>query len=463
MVSNFDLAIIGAGPGGFDAALRARSLGFKVALIEKSNPGGTCLNTGCIPSKSLLASTKLLTQIANAELFGLSSLKSQWDFSSVVGRKNRIVETLRKGMLDTLKRAGVDWISGQASFLSKNKLQIKNEKETREIESQFVIIATGSQPTPFPGVPFDGNRILSSSDLLELKTQPERLLILGGGVVGVEFASIFQPLGVRVTIVEMLERLIPGEDEEVGRRLESLFNRKGIEIHTGEKVKTLTVRGGRVEAALESGKKLEAEQVLIAIGRKPRLENLGLEKAGIKIERGSIAVSEYLETSSAGVFAIGDVTNRTTGLAHGASAEGLRVVENLKGPKLKMDYSAIPNCIYTDPEVASVRAVSELSPQETVEAKVLFASLGNAHIEGEAEGFVKMIASRKEGRILGVTGIGARMTEIIAEATLAVKNGMSVKTLAQTIHAHPTESEILQKAAQKILHSSPANFPLDTK
>jgi len=241
--------------------------------------------------------------------------------------------------------------------------------------------------------------------------------------------------------------------EEVSRRLESVFRRKGMEIYTGEKVRSLTKTKGGVEITLESEKRLEADQVLVAMGRTPQIDALGLPEAGIKIERGAISVDKYLETTRAGVFAIGDVTSRTTGLAHGAAAEGIRVVRNLKGPKVPMDYGAIPYCIYTDPEVASVgaaRSGSRERSEEIVEGKILFASLGKSHIEGETEGFLKMIASKKDGRILGVTAIGAHVTELIHEAALAVKLGVNVKSLAQTVHAHPTESEILEKAAQEL-------------
>ena len=450
---SFDMAVIGAGPGGFEAALRARELGFKVALIDKSDLGGTCLNTGCIPTKSLLASTKFLTWLKHAGLLGVSApTLPPWDWGKLIERKNRIVESLKKGMTETLKRSGVEWIAGEASFLERNRIQIAGK---REIESQYVVIATGSEPVPFPGAPFDSERILSSTGLLEIKKLPERLLILGGGVVGVEFASIFQALGVRVTIVEMLERLIATEDAEVGRRLESLFQRKGIEVCTGERVKNLTVQGKGVEGILESGKKLSAEQVLVAIGRRPRVENLGLEKTGVKTGKKGIEVNEYLETSVPGIFAIGDVTTRSTGLAHGAAAEGIRVVENLKGPKRKMNYEGIPNCIYSDPEVAStgIYRSGNGAGEDVVECKVLFSSIGKSQVESETEGFVKMAASLKTGKIVGITGIGAHVTELIHEAVLAIRAGLDVKTLAETIHAHPTESEILQKAAQKLLQT----------
>lgn len=451
----FDLAVIGAGPGGFDAALRARELGFQVALIEKENPGGACLKSGCIPTKSLLASAKFLTRVQNARSFGISVSGVSCDLEALRDRKNRIVEMLRKGMTETLKRSGVEWMAGEASFAGKNRLSIKSGKEIRELEARSVLIAAGSEPVPFPGVPFDGERVLSTDHLLEMNSLPKRLLIIGGGVVGVEFASIFQPLGVRVTIVEMLERLIPGEDEEVARRLDALFRRKGIEISTGEKVKSLTLRTGGVEAVLNPGRRFDVDRVLVAMGRKPRLENLGLEKAGVKIEKGMIVVDEYQETSAPGIFAVGDVTNRTTGLAHGASAEGILVAENLKGKRTKMDCRAIPNCIYTDPEVASVgsyRSVSPRAPEEVVECKILFSSIAKSQVEEETEGFIKMMASKKDGRVLGFTGIGAHVTELIHEAALAIKAGLHVRTLAETVHAHPTESEILQKAAQK-LHS----------
>lgn len=444
---DFDLAVIGAGPGGFDAALRASALGLKVALIDKSDPGGTCLHSGCIPTKSLLASAKLISRIIEAESLGLSAMKPAWSFASMVQRKNQVVETLKKGMLETLKRSRVEWITGEAKFNGKNRLGVEKD----EMEAKTIIIATGSQPAAFPGVPFDGKKILSSTQLLDLKTTPRSLLILGGGVVGVEFASLFQALGVKITIVEMLDQLIATEDEEISRRLESLFKRKAMDIHTGQKVKSLSIHGDSVEALLESGERIEAERVLVCIGRRPQIEGLELEKAGIQVERGKIIVDEHLQTSVPGVFAIGDVTSRSTGLAHGASAEAVRVVDNLKGPQRSMNYDGIPNCIYTDPEVASVGTHFKPALEEIIETKVLFSSLGKAQLEGETEGFLKMTASKVDGRILRVSAIGSHVTELIHEAVLAIKAGITVQALADTVHAHPTESEILQKAAQKLL------------
>lgn len=443
---NFDLAVIGAGPGGFEAAIRASELGLKVALIDKSDPGGTCLNSGCIPTKSLLASSKLISRIAQGESLGLLPVKPAWEFASLVKRKNQVVETLKKGMLETLKRSRVEWIAGEAKFAGKNRLAVGQD----EIDAKSIIIASGSQPTPFPGVPFDGKKILSSTQLLDLQNVSRSLLILGGGVVGVEFASLFQPLGVKVTIVEMLDRLIATEDEEISRRLESLFKRKGIDIHTGQKVKSLSMVGRGVEASLETGEKIEAEQILICIGRRPQIDGLELEKASLQLEQGKIVVDEYLQTSVPGVFAIGDVTSRSTGLAHGASAEAIRVVDNLKGTKHPMNYDGIPNCIYTDPEAASVGPRFKPAPEEIVETKVLFSSLGKAQVEGETEGFLKMTASKVDGRILRVSIIGAHATELIHEAVLAIKAGITVQVLAQTVHAHPTESEVFQKAAQRL-------------
>ena len=470
MKTQFDVAIIGAGPGGFDAAIRARELGFKTALIDKAEAGGTCLNSGCIPTKSLLASTKLISKINRAENYGLKGIgrgdacvaPTTWDFAYLVERKNKVVETLKKSMVDSVKRSGIEWISGTASLKGKNKLIIDcrgaasapierrgNPAPTLEIESSSIIIATGSEPVPFPGVPFDGKRVLSSTQILELKTIPQSLLILGGGIVGVEFASIFQALGVKVTIVEMLDRLIATEDEDISRRLESIFARKVIQILTGQK------------ATLDSGKNFDADCVLDGIGRKPCVQNLGLEKIGIKMEKNGVQVNEYLETSVPGIFAIGDVTSRSTGLAHGASAEGIRVIENLKGPKKKMDYRAIPSCIYTDPEIASVGARSPRPSQggdtpplqnEIVECKIPFSAIGKSHVEGETEGFIKMKASRKDGKIIEVSGIGGHMTEIIHEAMVAIHLGVKAMDLAQMVHAHPTESEILAKAAQKLVN-----------
>ncbi len=463
-MSPFDLAVIGAGPGGFDAALRARELGFKVALIDKSDPGGTCLNTGCIPAKSLLASTKFLSRMKEGQSLGLSNVTPVINLALFIERKNKIVEGLKKGMTDALKRSGVEWFSGTAKFMNKNKLSVTPSpfplpgrervgvKEDMEIESKFVIIAAGSEPTPFPGLPFDGDQVLSSTDALEIKKLPQRLLILGGGVMGVEFASIFQALGVHVTIVEMLDRLIAGEDPEIARRFESLFQRKGIEILTRQKVKTLARQGQGVLAHLESGEKITADQVLVAIGRRPQMESLGLEKAGVTAEKKGILVNEYLETTTRNIFAIGDITSQTTGLAHSATAEGIRVVENLKGQKKAMN-KVIPNCIYSDPEVASVgiyQARFTKPAGEMIESKILFSSIAKSQVQAQTEGFLKMTAAKDSGKILGVTAIGAHVTELIHEGVLAIQAGLTVETLAETIHAHPTESEIVQKAAQKL-------------
>lgn len=443
-MSLFDLAVIGAGPGGFEAALRARELGLKVALIEKSNAGGTCLNTGCIPTKALLASTKLLSKMNRAEEFGLNA-QPTYSFSSLKQRKDRIVESLRKAMTEGLRRSGVEWIQGEARFIGKNRILAG----TAEIESRWIILAVGTEPISLPGISMDERQILSSSGILELNQPPASLLIIGGGVIGVEFASIFQALGTKVMIVEMLDRLIATEDEEVSRRLETIFRRKGIQIETSERVKELG-RGSRIKVRLESGRELEAEKVLMAVGRKPRLEPLALEPVGVRVEKGFIVVDEYLETSTPGIFAIGDVTSRSTGLAHGASAEGIRVVENLKGSKQSMDDRIIPNCVYTDPEIASVGTYRDTSAQELTHSKILFSSIGKSHVEGETEGFIKLFVSKKDGRILGFTGIGGHVTELVHEVALAIRAGLCVRDLAQTVHAHPTESEILQMAAKRL-------------
>ena len=356
-MNHYDVAIIGAGPGGFEAAIAAREHGLSTAVIEKSDAGGTCLNAGCIPTKSLLATAKLLSQIQRAEAYGLPAVSLKPSLSEILNRKNRIVQTLKKAALESLQRSGAVWIPGKASFVSRNRLSIGDKNHSGEIEADAVVIATGSEPTPFPGLAFDGKCVLSSNEILELKQLPKKLLILGGGVVGVEFASIFHALGVSITLVEMLPNLIATEDVEVSRRLETLFRRKGIEVLTQAKVKKIIQTGRGIEALLEGAEKLSADQILIAIGRRPNAEALNLEKAGVALEKGRICVNEFLQTSAPGIFAVGDVTTRSTGLAHGAAAEGIQAVENILGMKTgrqsKMNYEAIPNCIYTDPEVAS--------------------------------------------------------------------------------------------------------------
>lgn len=451
-MTDFDLAVIGAGPGGLEAALRARELGLKTALIEKKDPGGTCLNTGCIPTKTLLASTRLLSQIRRASEYGLRVRQVQVAFADLMQRKEVIVSRLREAALNQIQKSGIEWIVGTAQFLGPLELSVQGASAHR-LRAASVIIATGSEPADLPSLKFDSSSILSSTDALNLKELPESLLIVGGGAVGVEFASFFHSMGVEVTLVEMLPRLLPAEDEDCARRLKALFERRGLRILTETKVQECLKGRGGLKVKLSSREILEAEKILVAVGRRPSTARLELEKAGVRLEKkGAIEVNEYLETTAKGVFAIGDVISSPQ-LAHVASYEGSLVVDNLsRKTKIRTDYRSIPSCIYSDPEVVSVGMVTsgqDAEAEDVLEVRIPFAAVGKAQIEGETEGFLKLRAYKKDGRILGACAIGARVTELIPEITLAIRLQLKVKDLCDTVHAHPTEAEIIALAARE--------------
>lgn len=437
-MSVYDLAVIGAGPGGLEAALRARELGLKTILIEKKDPGGTCLNQGCIPTKSLLASARFFSRIHKSQDYGVTVTNPDFDWQALLDRKNAIVETLRKSALQQIKKSQLDWIQGTAQLAGRRKIRVTGT-DPKEIEADSILIATGSAPADLSGLALDGQKIISSTDALELTSLPKSILIVGAGAVGVEFASLFHALGVEVTLIEMLERLLPSEDEDCAKRLETLFSRKGIKIMTGVTV---------------GSEFLEAEKILLAVGRKRNTKDLGLEDTGVRLEKnGAIAVNDFFETSVPGIFAIGDCI-QTPQLAHLASYAGVIVAENLAGhTKRVVNFNAVPSCIYSDPEVTSVGLLSvkeKMAKGEALEVKIPFAGIGKAQIEGETDGFFKLFALKDRGIIIGAAGIGAHVTELIPEIVLAVRLRLTARDLCDTIHAHPTESEILQIAAREL-------------
>ncbi len=438
-MSDFDLAVIGAGPGGLEAALRARELGLKTALIEKKHPGGTCLNTGCIPTKALLASA----------VHGLQPASVQIDYAAMVRRKNEIVTRLREAARNQIQKSGLEWIEGEASLAGKGEIRIK-AKTSSAIHARSILIATGSEPADLPGLVLDHRHVLSSTDILELEQIPKTLLIVGAGAVGVEFASLFHALGTKVTLVEILPAILPVEDPDCAKRLETLFSRSGMRILTETKITSLQIQK-QVTAKLSTGEVLEVEKVLLAVGRKRVTERLGLEQAGVALKKnGSIEVNEYLETTAPGIFAIGDVIDSPQ-LAHVASHEGFCVAENLAGRKMKIDYSAIPSCVYSYPEVASVGVRFAEHATELVEAKIPFAAVAKAQIEGKTDGFFKLYAWKLTGKVAGASAVGAHVTELLPEVTLAVRLGLHVREISATVHAHPTESEVISLAARELL------------
>lgn len=429
---DFDLAVIGAGPGGLDAALRARELGLKVALIEKKEPGGTCLNTGCIPTKALLSSSRVLSEIKRASEYGLRADNANSEFDRILERKDEVVSRLRASAISQIQKSGLEWIAGEARFTGPKELDIHGEDQQR-LTAKSILIATGSEPVGLPGLALDGRNILSSSDILELKELPTSLLIIGGGAVGVEFASFFHALGVRVTLTEMMPGLLPTEDPDCAKRLESLFQKRGMEIQTGKG---------------DAWKGVKADKTLLAIGRRRNTHNLGLEAAGIGCKKnGAVEVSVTLETNVPGVFAIGDVIDSPQ-LAHVASYEGALVAENLVNKvKKTADYKAVPSCVYSDPEVASVGI---LTGEDVETVRIPFAAVAKAQVEGETDGFLKLSASKKTGKIMGASAIGAHVTEIIPEIVLAVRLGLTIDDILGTIHAHPTLAEVVCMAAREL-------------
>jgi len=458
---NYDIAIIGAGPGGYVAAIRASQLGGKVVVIEEGELGGTCVNRGCIPTKTLLASAKLLNSVKKGNEFGINSGEVSLDFPTISKRKERIVKQLVSGIGQLFKSYGIELIKGKGRLTEKikdNLVELEVEKDDGSVEkvmAKKLIIATGSIPAQIPGIYIDKRDVITSDQALELEEIPSSLLIVGGGVIGVEFASIFNSLGSKVTIVELLPRIIPTEDGEISEELKKFLVRSGIEVNTGVKVKEIVSDNGKKKVVIETSQGRAdkvAQKVLIATGRKPYTEGLGLEKAGIILEKGRILVNERMETNLPGIFAIGDVVGGVL-LAHVASGEGIVASENALGNQSKIDYRVIPNCIYSLPEVASVGLSEERAKEmgyEVAAGRFPFLANARATIMGERVGLVKILADRKTDDILGVHIVGPDATELIAEASVAIKAKVTTKDLERMIHGHPTLSEAIFEAAHDV-------------
>ncbi|MBU0952378.1 MAG: dihydrolipoyl dehydrogenase [Elusimicrobia bacterium] len=432
MEKNYELVIIGAGPGGYVAAIRSAQLGAKVLVVEKDELGGTCLNRGCIPTKALVASANVLLSAKKAGQFGVKAENVSADITAIIERKNKIVKNSRLGIAGIFKSYNIESLKGNAVFTASKELDVAGEK----ISFNKCIIATGSMPSTIPGITVDGNKILTSDHILDIQSVPSSLLIIGSGAIGIEFACIFNALGSKVTIVEVLPRILPNEDEEISEKFKQLLVRDGIEIKTDYKVATEELA--------------KYEKILVATGRKPVTENLGLEPAGIQMnEKGFIAVNDKMETNVQGIYAIGDVAGGPL-LAHKASQEGIIAAENACGQDSRIDYNVIPGCVYSIPEVASVGLSEKKAIEKGYEVGVgrfPFAANGRAITLGETKGFAKVVIDLRTDVILGVHVIGAEASELIAEAVLAVKMKATTKDLTKIMHAHPTMSEAVFEAA----------------
>lgn len=430
---HYDLAVIGSGWAGFNAAVRAKAHGLKVALIEREQLGGTCLNRGCIPTKTLLQSAKIYTLTKKSKTFGIETTSPQINFSEIQARKNKIIQQLRQGMEFML--GGIDFISLEARILSNNTLEIGK----RQINAKFMLIATGAKPLELKDIKFDGRKIISSNEILSLEKIPSSLLIIGGGVIGCEFATLFSTLGCQVSIVELMPQLLPGIDKEIAKKLETVFKKKGIEVATNTDAKNLDPSRN--------------DLVLLCVGRTCATDGLGLDKLGIKLEKGRISVDEYLKTNISNIYAAGDCASSTC-LAHFAAYQGCIAARNIADPShlVKSDDSNIPSCIFTDPEIGSVGLTEEEAKNKNMDIRINkfdFRALGMARILDETEGFIKTISDKKTGEILGASIIGPRATELIGILTLAIQSRLRVRQVADTILAHPTLSEGITSALKE--------------
>ncbi len=465
--SEWDIVIIGGGPGGYVAAIRAAQMGARVCVVEKDELGGTCLNRGCIPTKALVASVSALDQIRQAAAFGVEAGEVRPDFAKMMVHKQETVDRLVKGVHYLFKKNKVTLIKGTARLAAPGRVEVEPVAGAAEaqgmavaggattvLETKNVIIASGAEPAVFPAFGYDGQQVITSNEALALTEVPERLLIIGGGVIGCEFACIFAELGAKVTIVEAMPSILPMLDKEVSRQLQSYLKRRGITIKTKIKTEAIRKAPGEVTAVLEGGEEIVVDKVLVSVGRVVNTAGLGFAEAGVATTaRGEVVVDDRMRTNVAGVYAIGDVTDSKYKLAHVASRQGIVAVENIMGKDSRMDYQAVPNAIFTLPEAASVGLTEDEAKERGLNVqsgKFAFIANGKALSMGETGGFVKMISDAATDRVLGVHIVGPHASDLIAEATLAVRLGATSAQVAETIHAHPTLAEVTMEAAEAV-------------
>jgi dihydrolipoamide dehydrogenase len=446
-LANYDLAIIGSGPGGYVTAIRASEWGLKTVVIEKDGfLGGTCLHVGCIPTKVLLQSADVFEEIQHATEFGIEVKDVKLDWAAVLARKNKIVNKHAKGIEFLFKKNKVESVTGWGRVAGPGRVSAEKDGKTTEITAKNIILATGSEARSLPGVKIDGKVILSNIEILSLTQIPKTLVIVGAGAVGVEFASIFKTFGSEVTLLEALPRLVPVEDEEISAQLEKAFRKRGIQIQTGAKVQGVTTdaKGGTVTYTDSAGKsqKITAEKILIAVGRAPKTENVGLEKTKAKLERGFVHVGPYMETDEPGLYAIGDIVAGMPQLAHAASMEGITAVAKMSGHQMPpVDRNHIPGATYCEPQIGSVGLTEKAARDAGLKVKIgkfPFAANSKASILGQHDGFIKVVADEQYGEVLGVHIIGPLATEILAEAVTALQLEATVDDMMAMIHAHPT-------------------------
>lgn len=459
-----DVAVIGSGPGGYVAAIRAAQLGKSVALIEKDLIGGCCLNVGCIPTKTLLSNAAVLHQIKRASEFGISTGPVSFHYDQMKKRKDQVITKMRTSLEGLIKSNKITIYRGMAQFESPKVLKIKGQ-DNLFIDAEKIIIATGSIPLDIKAFPCDHKRILNSTSILELTHAPKSLAIVGGGYIGCEFASLFAELGTKVTILEALPTILTAQGTKIAQFMTKAFTEKGIEIHTNVKVTHIENQNSHAHIILEGGKTLDADYALVSVGRKVYTEGLGLDKAGLKLaEKGFIETDEHMETEVKGIFAIGDVTGKWM-LAHVASHQGIVAADNACERETAMHYDAVPAVVFTSPEIATVGMTLEQAEKkgyQAISSTFPFLALGKAQASMDTEGFSQIISDKKTGQILGAAVIGHEASNLIAEMALAIQNELPLESVIETIHAHPTVAESWHETAL-IAKEMPINFPPKAK
>ncbi|WP_339885938.1 dihydrolipoyl dehydrogenase [Polaribacter vadi] len=463
----YDIIVIGSGPGGYIAAIRASQLGKKVAIIEKySTLGGTCLNVGCIPSKALLDSSHhFYDAVHHFEEHGISVEKPSFDFTKMVARKASVVETTTGGIKYLMDKNNIDVFEGLGSFEDATHVKIaKNDGSSEVIEGTNIIIATGSKPSNLPFINIDKERVITSTEALKLKEVPKHLLVIGGGVIGLELGSVYKRLGADVTVIEYMDKIVPGMDADVSKELQKVFKKQGIKFATSHKVNSVERNGDTIVVKATDKKDREIEfsgdYCLVSVGRKAYTEGLGLEKVGVEVnERGQVTINDHLQTNVKNIYAIGDVVKGAM-LAHKAEEEGVVVAEYLAGEKPHINYNLIPGIVYTWPEAAAVGKTEEELKEAKIDykaGKFSMRALGRSRASGDLDGFVKVLADKKTDEILGVHMVGARVADLIMEAAVAMEYRASAEDLARICHGHPTYSEAVKEAAKAAWDGKPLN------
>ncbi|WBL24466.1 dihydrolipoyl dehydrogenase [Zunongwangia sp. HGR-M22] len=452
-MSKYDIIVLGSGPGGYVTAIRASQLGFKTAIVEKENLGGVCLNWGCIPTKALLKSAEVFDYLKHAEDYGLKLENPDKDFGAVIKRSRDVANGMSKGVQFLMKKNKIDVIDGYGKLKAGKKVEVTDAKDKKtEYSADHIIVATGARSRELPNLKQDGKKVIGYREAMSLDKQPKKMIVVGSGAIGVEFAHFYNSMGTEVTIVEFLPNLVPLEDEDVSKQFERSVKKAGIKVMTNSSVESVDTSGEGVKAKVKTKKgeeTLEADIVLSAVGIKTNIENIGLEKLGIKTDKDKIVVDDFYKTNKDGIYAIGDVVHGPA-LAHVASAEGIICVEKIKGMNVQpLDYGNIPGCTYATPEIASVGFTEKQAKEAGYEIKVgkfPFSASGKAKAAGKSDGFVKVIFDAKYGEWLGCHMIGAGVTDMIAEAVLGRKLETTGHEVLKTVHPHPTMSEAVMEA-----------------